>query len=327
MILVTGATGLVGAHLCLSLLQQNTSFVALYRREKKKQVTLDFLANHLKDDFSKQIIWRKADLTHLPDLTLAFEGITQVYHCAAYVSMAYFKRDYLHEVNQIGTSYVTHLCVENQIKKLVYVSSIAALGSDTQDNRIDEDTPWNPRKEKTPYAYSKYGAELEVWRCAQEGIPVAIVNPGVILGIGMPNTPLSQLVKRVKKGVGFYPQGKTAYVTVEDVVKVMLLLMQSPIKNERFILAAENWSYKQIIAYVAEKLNRKSANRPLLSFYLWTAWVFESVVSFLGLRKKFLSKALIATLGNTLEIDGSKVTQSLPFSYTPITPYLAEKLR
>ncbi len=91
MILVTGATGLVGAHLCLSLLQQNTSFVALYRHEKKKQVTLDFLANHLKDDFSKQITWRKADLTHLPDLTLAFEGITQVYHCAAYVSMPILK--------------------------------------------------------------------------------------------------------------------------------------------------------------------------------------------------------------------------------------------
>ena len=106
-------------------------------------------------------------------------------------------------MNQEGTAYLVNLCIEKKIEKLVYISSIAALGSQTT-GRIDENTPWNPTIEKTPYAYSKYGAELEVWRAGQEGVPIAIVNPGVILGTGMPRGPLEQLVNQIKSGLRFY---------------------------------------------------------------------------------------------------------------------------
>ena len=162
MILVTGATGLVGAHLCLSLLKKNQKVVALYRREKKRAALKDFFTSRDETALFEKIQWREADLCDLPALTKAFDGISQVYHCAAYISMAYYKREQLQEVNQQGTAYIANLCIENKIKKLVYVSSIAALGSQTNSGIITEDTPWNPTVEKTPYAYSKYGAELEI---------------------------------------------------------------------------------------------------------------------------------------------------------------------
>ena len=245
MILVTGATGFVGAHLCLNLLKDNDTIVALYRREKKKTALEEFFNSKDASALFKKIQWRQADLCDLPALTAAFKGITKVYHCAAYISMAHYKIHQLQEVNQQGTTYIANLCVENKIKKLVYVSSISALGSQTTTGIINEDTPWNPTVEKTPYAYSKYGAELEIWRASQEGIPVAIVNPGVILGEGMPRNPLAQLKQQIEKGLSFYPTGKTGYVAVEDVVEVMETLMNSTVENERFILVAENWCYKK----------------------------------------------------------------------------------
>ena len=322
MILVTGATGLVGAHLCLRLLEKKIPLVALYRRDKKKEATRAFFAANDKLSLFELIEWRKADLCNLPQLTKAFEGITQVYHCAAYISMAYHKQAYLQEVNQQGTAYIANLCIENKIQKLAYVSSIAALGSETTSAIIDETTPWNPTEEKTPYAYSKYGAELEVWRASQEGVPVVIVNPGVILGNGMPRTPYAQLVNQVKKGIRFYPTGKTGYVAVEDVVEAIVGLMNSSIKNERYILVAENWFYKDIITFTAKALGRRAPKWTLKPAYLYLAWAIESCLSGLRFRKKFLSRALIRSLTDTRNIDGSKIQSSMQFDYRPIKDYL-----
>lgn len=327
MILITGATGLVGAHLCLWLLQQNQSFVALYRREKKRQATLDFLAQHqLSENTIAGIEWRKADLCNLPELTLAFQGITQVYHCAAYVSMAYFKRHYLTEVNQQGTADLVNLCIENKVKKLAYVSSIAALGSNPSTASIDEETPWNPVVEKTPYAYTKYGAELEVWRAAQEGVAVVIVNPGVILGSGMPGAPLAQLVDQLRKGIGFFPLGITGYVAVEDVVDVLLHLMKSSIHNERFILVAENWTYKNMMGLVARCLKISEPRRPLYPRLLFALFVVEYLLSLFGLRKRFLSKALIRSLSDRHTINGEKIKGVMNFEYRPIKAYVEQQL-
>lgn len=322
MILVTGATGLVGAHLCLNLLKKNETIIALYRREKKKVALEEFFKSKGAIALFEKIQWRQADLCDLPALTIAFKDITQVYHCAAYISMAHYKLHQLQEVNQQGTTYIANLCIENNIIKLVYVSSIAALGSQTTTGIINEDTPWNPTVEKTPYAYSKYGAELEIWRASQEGIPVAIVNPGVILGEGMPRNPLDQLVQQIEKGLSFYPTGKTGYVAVEDVVEVMETLMYSSIENERFILVAENWSYQRMTQFIAQKMGKKAPSKVLYSSYLKIAWVIESILSGLGLKKKFLTKALIKSLADTREIDGSKVENRLSFSYRKIDPYL-----
>jgi len=326
MILVTGATGLVGAHLCLELLEKDIPIVALFRRDKKKEVTRAFFSAKNKLNLFEQIEWRKADLCNLPELTEAFKGITQVYHCAAYISMAYHKQVYLQEVNQQGTAYIANLCIENKVEKLAYVSSIAALGSETTSAAIDETTPWNPTLEKTPYAYSKYGAELEVWRASQEGVPVIIVNPGVILGAGMPRTPLDQLTEQVRKGMRFYPKGKTGYVAVEDVVDVLIRLMKSDIKNERFILVAENWFFKDLIEFTALALGKKVPTLSLKPSLLYIAWFFESCLSVLKLRQKFLTRALIKSLSDTRNIDGSKIQKTLKFNYRPIADYLNKLL-
>ncbi|MDB9835747.1 NAD-dependent epimerase/dehydratase family protein [Flavobacteriaceae bacterium] len=323
MILVTGATGLVGSHLLLKLIEQDRVLVALYRSESKKNSTLDFLKERTKSAKVAEIIWRKGDVCNQPSLAVAFEGITHLYHCAAFISFAHYKQETLMEVNQQGTTNLVNLAIKHQLKKIAYISSIAALGSDTTSDSIDESTPWNADQDHTPYAYSKFGAELEVWRATQEGVPAVIVNPGVILGTGVEGNPLELLCNQIDNRLLFYPKGATGYVTVEDVVQVLTNLMDSETKNERFILVAENWSYEQMLRRIALIRKKRPPKIGLRKSWLQVAWGFEGILSLFG-KRRFMTQALISSLCDVKHIQGNRIIQESSFKYSGIEAYLIE---
>jgi|TARA_B110000483_G_scaffold148599_1_gene177177 dihydroflavonol-4-reductase len=323
MILVTGATGLVGSHLLLKLIEQDRVLVALYRSESKKNSTLNFLKERTKSAKVAEIIWRKGDVCNQPSLAVAFEGITHLYHCAAFISFAHYKQETLMEVNQQGTTNLVNLAIKHQLKKIAYISSIAALGSDTTSDSIDESTPWNADQDHTPYAYSKFGAELEVWRATQEGVPAVIVNPGVILGTGVEGNPLELLCNQIDNHLLFYPKGATGYVTVEDVVQVLTDLMDSEIKNERFILVAENWSYEQMLRRIALIRKKRPPRIGLRKSWLQIAWGLEGILSLFG-KRRFMTQALISSLCDVKHIQGNRIIQESSFKYSGIEAYLIE---
>ena len=323
MILVTGATGLVGSHLLLKLIEQDRVLVALYRSESKKNSTLDFLKERTKSAKVAEIIWRKGDVCNQPSLAVAFEGITHLYHCAAFISFAHYKQETLMEVNQQGTTNLVNLAIKHQLKKIAYISSIAALGSDTTSDSIDESTPWNADQDHTPYAYSKFGAELEVWRATEEGVPAVIVNPGVILGTGVEGNPLELLCNQIDNRLLFYPKGATGYVTVEDVVQVLTDLMDSEIKNERFILVAENWSYEQMLHRIALIRKKRPPRIGLRKSWLQIAWGLEGILSLFG-KRRFMTQALISSLCDVKHIQGNRIIQESSFKYSGIEAYLIE---
>ena len=323
MILVTGATGLVGSHLLLKLIEQDRVLVTLYRSESKKNSTLNFLKERTKSAKVAEIIWRKGDVCNQPSLAVAFEGITHLYHCAAFISFAHYKQETLMEVNQQGTTNLVNLAIKHQLKKIAYISSIAALGSDTTSDSIDESTPWNADQDHTPYAYSKFGAELEVWRATQEGVPAVIVNPGVILGTGVEGNPLELLCNQIDNHLLFYPKGATGYVTVEDVVQVLTDLMDSEIKNERFILVAENWSYEQMLRRIALIRKKRPPRIGLRKSWLQIAWGLEGILSLFG-KRRFMTQALISSLCEVKHIQGNRIIQESSFKYSGIEAYLIE---
>ena len=323
MILVTGATGLVGSHLLLKLIEQDRVLVALYRSESKKNSTLDFLKERTNSAKVAEIVWRKGNVCNQPSLVVAFEGITHLYHCAAFISFAHYKQETLMEVNQQGTTNLVNLAIKHQLKKIAYISSIAALGSDTTSDSIDESTPWNADQDHTPYAYSKFGAELEVWRATQEGVPAVIVNPGVILGTGVEGNPLELLCNQIDNHLLFYPKGATGYVTVEDVVQVLTDLMDSEIKNERFILVAENWSYEQMLHRIALIRKKRPPRIGLRKSWLQIAWGLEGILSLFG-KRRFMTQALISSLCDVKHIQGNRIIQESSFKYSGIEAYLIE---
>ena len=244
MILVTGATGLVGSHLMLQLLQDNQPVSAIYRTNHSIQNTRSVFALYGHEALFDRIDWIEADITDIPALEFAFRNIDYVYHCAACISFDPADEELLRKTNIEGTANVVNFCLQYGIKKLCYVSSIAALGDLKEgEQTITEETEWNPEKSHSDYAISKYGAEMEIWRGQQEGLEVVIVNPGVILGPLFWESGSGEIFTRVANGLLFYTKGTTGFTTVEDVVTIMTKLMESDVHGERFIIISKNVSF------------------------------------------------------------------------------------
>jgi nucleoside-diphosphate-sugar epimerase len=274
MILVTGASGLLGLHLIKNLSLQQQSVRALYNSR---------IPQLLPDTRAEQIEWLQCDILDITQLESCFENITQVYHCAAMVSYDERLHDLMMEVNAEGTANVVNLCIGRQVQKLLFVSSIAAVGKEDSGTLIHEKTIWNTTEYSlSQYAVSKQKAEMEVWRGIAEGLNAVIVNPGVILGEGDDAKSSTNLFKIVYDEFPYYTAGATAWVDVQDVVTAMTLLMNSDINSERFILSAGNFSFKEIFDRMAAAMRKKAPSRfaPLwLTGIVWRLSYLKSILT------------------------------------------------
>ncbi len=191
MILVTGGTGLVGSHLLLKLLESGNKVRATHRKDSDlkavKKVFSYYHESAVAISLYDQIEWVEADLNDIPELTKAFQGISQVYHCAAMISFDSSNSKELRKINIDGTANIVNLAISKKVKKLCYISSISTLDLELGQSSVSENFIWYPEKYHSEYAISKHGAEIGVWRASQEGLPVIIINPGVIIGPGFWN--------------------------------------------------------------------------------------------------------------------------------------------
>ena len=328
MILVTGGTGLVGAHLLLKLAEQRNKIRAIYRPESDLHKTLEvFSYYHSKDEAErlfKRIEWVIAEITDVPQLNEAFQEITQVYHCAALISFNPKDEKALRKINIEGTANVVNLCIANKTEKLCYVSSIASLGKPIiKSEPTTETTNWNPEANNSDYAISKYGAEIEVWRASQEDVKVIIVNPGVIIGPGFWNKGSGQIFTRIQKGLNYHFPKVTGFVGVKDVVKAMLQLMSSETYNEGFILVAENLSFKQVLDFTAESINKPKPQKPLKKWMISIGWFVQKFASFFGYDRS-MTKSDINGVFQKSTYDNSKIKDELHFKFTPVKEAIKE---
>lgn len=324
MILVTGGTGLVGAHLLLHLLENGEQNLrAIYRKESHIQKTKSLFEVYKKGDLFQQIEWLHGDILDIPSLEIAFQNVDYVYHCAAKISFNPNEEDELRKVNIEGTANIVNFCIDKKVEKLCHVSSIAALGDLGQNEAIiTETTEWNPEVLHSDYAISKYGGEMEVWRGHQEGLNVVIVNPGVIFGPGFWNQGSGAFFTSIKKGIPFYTLGSSAYVSVLDVVKIMHQLMHSDINGERFTVIGENRTYKDIIFTIAEKMGVSQPSIEAKSWLLSLGWRLNWLFSTVFMTKRKLSKQAAESLQNTDLISNEKVKQQLNYTFESIDSYL-----
>ena len=287
MILVTGATGLVGSHLLVQLLQENEEVKALFRSEKQIEKVKNVFAFYNQTRLFDKINWVKGDITDIPSLEIAFEKVTHVYHCAALISFDPSDEDELRKINIEGTANVVNCCIDFSVKKLCHVSSIAALGNPKEhETTITEETEWNPEELHSDYAITKYGAEMEVLRGHQEGLEVVIVNPGVIFGYGFPKKGSDVIIQSVKKGLSFYTKGNIGIVSVEDVTSCMIQLMRSDISGERFTLVGENVNIKNLLDYLAEILKVNPPKIHATKAITSIGWRLDWLLSKITFRKR-----------------------------------------
>ncbi len=319
MILVTGGTGLVGSHLLLQLLKDNKRIRALCRESSNLNQVKKVFGYYDKDAdtlFSK-IDWVIGDITMLPTLQNAFTNVTMVYHCAAYISFDPAAYKMLKKVNTVGTANIVNLCIANKVQKLCYTSSIAAIGHGPTDSIVTENNDWTTN-DVNVYALTKYAAEMEVWRGAREGLSVAIVNPGVILGPGFWNKGSGKLFTTASKGTAFYPPGGTGFVDVQDVAKAMQALSHAKIDDQRYIMVAENCSYGLILAKISDQLGKKPPSKELKLWQLQIARVLDLIANRILGKKRLITKDSIKALAERQFYDNSKIKKDLNFTFTAV---------
>ncbi|MBL4709668.1 MAG: NAD-dependent epimerase/dehydratase family protein [Flavobacteriales bacterium] len=324
MILVTGGTGLVGSHLLFALLQKGENVTATYRTEESLTKTLTIFSTYGDSKLFDKILWVQADVSDYFALKSIFDNINYVYHCAAVVSFDRRVADKMFEINIEGTKNLINLSLEHKINKFCYVSSVAALGNYTDKKCSDEDAPWEHNDEVSNYSVSKYYAENEVWRGSEEGLDVVIVNPATIIGYGDWEESSTAIIKKVNDGLNFYTPGSNAFVGVNDVVKAMLLLMNTNVINERYILVSENWTFKKLFEEIAKGLGKKIPSKEAPRSIANILRRLDEIRYFLLGTKTVLTKQSVATAFKKQCYSAEKIKTELKFEFEPMERVIQE---
>lgn len=317
MILITGATGFLGSELVHQLTAQNNKVRALKRNNSKIP---DLLKNN------PLIEWFVADINEPEDLSEAFENITQVYHCAAFISFDPKDKAKLLKINIEGTSNVVNLCLEHNAR-LIHVSSIAALGDAKKGAQITEKDFWEYSTNVHSYAISKYEGEMEVWRGIAEGLNAVIVNPAVIIGKNAGFTGSGAIFKLVKDGLKFYTNGATGIVDVEDVAKAMILLMNSEINEERFTLSAGNLNYKEFFTQIANGFSIQAPAIEAKPWMLGLAWRVAKLASIFTRKTPSLTKDAAKSSFNLSYYSNEKIKTAINIKFKPLEKSILEVCR
>ncbi len=257
-------------------------------------------------------------------LSNALNGIENVYHCAAIVAFTNKQKDKIIRENVAGTTNLVNACLESKIKKLCHVSSIASLGRSEAGAQVTEETEWVDSKYKSAYSISKHLSEREVWRGIAEGLDAVIVNPGIILGPGNWEAGSAKFFSTIYKGLKFYTKGVTGYVDVRDVSKAMILLMESEISGERYILNSENASYENVLKLIARNLGAKPPSVYASKWMGEIAWRWERIKEIALGIPALITRDTARTSHKCNYFSNQKIVDEFGFEFIPVEQSVKE---
>lgn len=309
MILVTGAGGFLGRHLVQALSDAGQTVRALYH-VRPPAAELRALPG---------LSWQTCDLRDVYAIRESLASVGKVYHCAAKVSFARKDhKDMIRENTEI-TANLVNVLQELPDIRLLHVSSIASLGRGTPEQMLSEKDVWEESSNNTAYAQSKFRSEMEVWRGIAEGLNAVIVNPSIMLGAGDWESGSARLIQVADKEFPYYTEGINGWVDVRDVVRAMILLMDSDIREERFILSEGNHSYREVFTLMAAALRKKPPRKEAPAFATTLIASWNELRSRLGLGNATLTKETVRTANAKHYYSNSKFLEQFPdFQYTPL---------
>ena len=315
MILVTGATGFLGSELAKQLVQQGKTI----RCTKRSSSVIPKLLV----PYQNQVEWVDADLLDIFALEDALQGVNQVYHCAAWVSLRQADKQPMIRNNVTSTANLVNLCTQHGIR-LVHVSSIAAIGTALPGQLITENNHLEETTENDGYAISKLESEMEVWRGIAEGLNAVIVNPSLIAGPSAGTNGSGQLFETVRKGLKFYTAGASGFVDVDDVAKCMIALMNSDIQAERYIISAENISFKDATADIANGFGIKPPAILAKPWMMELAWRSAALAGAITGKPPAIDKISAQTASQIRNYDNSKIKAAIGIEFKKISETIKE---
>ena len=321
MILVTGGTGFVGAHLLYKLVSMGIPVKAMKRKKsslKRTQEIFGYYSKNPKALLSK-VEWVDADLQDQDSLEKMLEGISKVYHCAGVISFKPEDKELIYKTNLYGTQNLLKAALAKGVEKFCHLSSSSATDKNFTRSYVSEEMVWRPRHKCSDYARTKFLAELSVYEAMTKGLRAVIVNPTNILGPGSWDAGTSQLFQAVWNGLLLYPEGINGFVDVRDVTTAMILLMDSEISGERFIINAENLAYKDVFQWIANALKVEPPRFRFNALESELAWRGVKVYSRLAGKKPPLTKGNLKILNCHYYYLNEKIKQATDIKFIPIS--------
>jgi dihydroflavonol-4-reductase len=263
--------------------------------------------------------WVDGDVLDVVALEEAMEGVDTVIHSAAIVSFIKKDRKDMYQVNVEGTANVVNMALEKKVRRFIHISSVAALGRTAHGGHVNEEKKWEESKVNTHYAKSKFKAELQVWRGMSEGLEAVILNPSTILGYGDWHSSSCAIFRNVYEGFKWYSPGINGFVDVEDVAKATVLLMESDISEERFIVNGDTWAFKKLQDTIADAFGKKRPHKATTPFLMAVAWRLEKLKSLFTGKRPLLTKESARVAQSQTWFENEKIRAALPgFSFTPL---------
>ena len=320
-VLVTGATGFVGAALVRELLHDGYDVRITVRKTSRTENINGLPVERV-----------QADVENLDEMRRACRGCKQVYHVAGVYRT--WMRDYgmLHRVNVEGTRNVLAAACDEGVEKVVYTSSIAALGIRSDGLPSDEQTPFNLHHLKLPYEESKFYAEQVAWEFFRQGLPLVVVRPALVMGEGdIYPTPSGRLVLDVLRGkVPCYFDGGIDVVDVRDVARGHILAMEHGIPGESYNLGNNgNFATLHELTHIIAFAGR--VRPPLLRVPKWCALLWAHSLTFISdyvtRREPIATPASIRILALKRRVDFSKAQRELHVPQTPLNDVIYRTVR
>jgi nucleoside-diphosphate-sugar epimerase len=317
--LVTGATGILGGHVLLWLMQQGKPVVAGRQKSSDISKIKKLFACYNSEHLFEKINWKEVDVRDPFSIEEALEEVQHVYHCAGFVSFNSRDRDKLFAINEGGTFNVVNACLQKKITALCHASSIASINNTDYAATLDENVFWKRNGRESGYALSKYNAEREVWRGIEEGLNAVIVNPGVILSPGFWDQSSSKLFKRCYEGNSFYTGGMAGYISARDTAAIMIELTEKRHYANRYILIEGNYSFRDILNMISEGLGKSRPSIEAGKFLLNTGRMLDFLRSKITGKEQVLTGAIIDSAFNKQLYSNQKIRDTLGWQFTPVS--------
>lgn len=245
-VLLTGATGFLGAEVLRQLQAAGHAVRVLVRRSSRPERV---------PGPPTEVAW--GDVLAPETVRAAVAGCEAVVHTAAQLSMRLRDQAQLTRTNQDGTRNVLDAALEAHVRRVVLTSSIGTIGVSASPALLDETTPWDLERLGLAYLTSKRRAEEAALARVAQGLPLVVLNPGTLLGPGDVNLTSTRILLEFLNGTArVCMDGGTSFADVRDVAAAHVAALTHGRVGERYIVAGQNFSYQHAYAEAARLSGR-----------------------------------------------------------------------
>lgn len=307
-VLVTGANGFLGSWLTRRLVAEGHDVYALVRK-----------SSDLSELEGVKCKYVYGDVTDILSLLEAFRGVDTVFHLAGLIAYKKSQRAAMEKINVEGTSNVVQTCREHRVRRLVYLSSVVAVGGGFDPTMIlNEETEYNVSDLNLGYFETKKAAEEIVKKaCDRHEIDAVMLNPSTIYGEGDARKGSRKIQLKVAQGkFHYYTSGGVNVVAVEDVVDGIISAWKNGRSGERYILSGENMTIKELFQMIAEEAHKAPPTKQIPDWFLFSLGKVGDLMEAVGLKGP-LSQENAWTSTMYHWFDNSKARKELGFNPRP----------